>query len=89
MPRIELLRVLAVPLLLAGLSQPAGAAPLAGKPAIPAVTRKVLYEKVEHGYRMRIVEAPVGADLLKPVIDHVYGLDGLVRAIEQLRSGRL
>jgi len=53
------------------------------------VTRKVLYEKVEHGYRMRIVEAPVGADLLKPVIDHVYGLDGLVRAIEQLRSGRL
>ena len=28
------------------------------------MTRKVLYEKVEHGYRMRIVEAPVGADLV-------------------------
>jgi len=71
MPRIELLRVLAVPLLLAGLSQPAGAAPLAGKPAIPAVTRKVVYEKVEHGYRMRIVEAPVPVPGPHQVLVHV------------------
>ena len=51
------------------------------------MTRKVLYEKVEHGYRMRIVEAPVGAVL----IVEIGGKETLVesaRCLAQVRSGQ-